>query len=480
MRERTRPTWWGGHGHVVFTIVVFVTLASLDNAALATIPAMTDPIRVTLDTSTTAIGILIAMVILITALSAVAWGYWGDRSDRKRLLFWGTLAWATGCLLSSTAVTYWQLFAWQFVTAVGLGVIASVGFSVISDFVSPRRRGLAMSFWGLSQGAGAILGGLLASQYGADDFAAAFRVIALLGLATAGLYLFTYNPPRGMREPDLAQLHESGGEYEYRISLDQLPTIWRRRTNVWLIVQGISAQVAYGSLVWGTLLYQEKVLAAGYDAKTATKVGGILAAMFQISGVLSIVAGHIGDRLQLRTLKGRAIVSTVGILGGIPFFLMFFFIPLRGLNVTAGADSVTLAVEVLRNLVTNGWVAAAFLTSLLGIAFSGADSPNWYALMSDVNLPEHRGTVFGAANLANAFGRAPGSALASSVAGALERSIAPPLNWAISLSIFQVFFLPTGYCYYRAAETSPGDIQEVRSILSRRSRKITESGHPEG
>ena len=214
-------------------------------------------------------------------------------------------------------------------------------------------------------------------------------------------------------------------------------------------------------------------MAAGYDSETATKVGGILAAIFQIGGVLSIVAGHIGDRLQQRTLSGRAIVSTVGILGGIPFFLAFFYVPLRGLEVTAGAGTGTLIGEVLASLVTNPWVAAAFLTSLLGIAFSGADSPNWFALMSDVNLPEHRGTVFGVANLANAFGRAPGSAAASGLAGALESSMPPPMNWAVSLTVFQVFFLPTGYCYYRAAQTSPGDITEVRSILGRRSREST-------
>ena len=40
------------------------------------------------------------------------------------------------------------------IVAVGLGSVASIGFSVISDFISPRRRGLAMSLWGLSQGAG--------------------------------------------------------------------------------------------------------------------------------------------------------------------------------------------------------------------------------------------------------------------------------------------------------------------------------------
>ena len=133
MRERVRPKWWGGSGHIFFTIVVFVTLASLDNAALATIPSMVLPITEALNTSKTAVGFLTATVILITALSAVGWGYWGDRSDRKRLLFWGTLIWAVGSGLSSTATAYWHLFVWQLVTAIGLGVIASVGIE--SEFV---------------------------------------------------------------------------------------------------------------------------------------------------------------------------------------------------------------------------------------------------------------------------------------------------------------------------------------------------------
>lgn len=475
MRDRIKPRWWGGRGHIVFTIVVFVTLASLDNAALATIPSMILPVTEALHTSETAIGVLTAVVILITALSAIGWGYRGDRSDRKRLLFWGTLVWATGTGLSSTATSYAQLFCWQLLTAVGLGVIASVGFSVVSDFVAPRRRGLAMSFWGLSQGLGGIVGGLLASQLGAGDFARALRVVALLGLIVAALYLLTFSPPRGMREPELAAMHESGTGYEYRIEPSQFPVLFSRRTNLWLILQGLSAQVAYGSIIWVPLLYQEKAIAAGYDVATATKVGGILGAIFQIGGVTSILAGHIGDRVQQRTLRGRAIVSAIGILGAIPFFLMFFFIPLRGLDVTAGAGTGTLVGEVLRNLVTNPWVAAAFLTALIAVTFTGADSPNWFALISDVNVPEHRGTVFGVANFANGIGRAVGNGLTGALAGAFERAIPPPLNWAIGLTVFQIFFLPTGYCYYRAAQTSPGDITEVRHILSQRATETLRS-----
>ena len=144
--------WWGGRRHIVFTIVVFVALASLDNAAIAVIPGMINPLEESLQTSDLALGILTGWTILVAALSSVPWGYLGDRSARKALLFWGTVIWVAGSLLSATASSYGALFAWQMITALGLGAVASVGFSVISDLVAPARRGLALSVWGLSQG----------------------------------------------------------------------------------------------------------------------------------------------------------------------------------------------------------------------------------------------------------------------------------------------------------------------------------------
>ena len=155
----------------------------------------------------------------------------------------------------------------------------------------------------------------------------------------AGLYLFTFDAPRGYKEPELAVFHDSDVEYEYRIDRSQLPQLAKQRTNVWLILQGVTAQIAYGSLIWVTLLYQEKVLAQGYSESTATKVGGLFAAIFTIGALFSILAGYIGDRLQMRTLRGRALLSMVGVLGAIPFFLVFFWAPLRGLDVTEGATT---------------------------------------------------------------------------------------------------------------------------------------------
>jgi hypothetical protein len=95
-----------------------------------------------------------------------------------------------------------------------------------------------------------------------------------------------------------------------------------------------------------------------------------------------------------------------------------------------------------------------------------------------VNLPEHRGTIFGTANFANGIGRSAGNGMTGAVAGAFETALPPPLNWAVGLTVFQVFFLPTGYCYYRAAQTSPGDIEEVHSILGQRAQESSDSSLP--
>ena len=86
-----------------------------------------------------------------------------------------------------------------------------------------------------------------------------------------------------------------------------------------------------------------------------------------------------------------------------------------------------------------------------------------------MNLPEHRGTVFGAANLANGIGRGFGNLLTGVAAASLLGWFDEPLNYVVGLAAFQVFFLPTGYAYWRAARTAPEDIAAARAILAARS-----------
>ena len=117
---------------------------------------------------------------------------------------------------------------------------------------------------------------------------------------------------------------------------------------------------------------------------------------------------------------------------------------------------------------TNPWAAGAFVLALGPAALTGADSPNKFALISDVNLPEHRGTVFGVTELASGIGRSAGTGLTGLLAGTVEKALPPPLNFAVGLAAFQAFFLPTGYLYVRAIRTTPDDIAAVSNELRER------------
>jgi len=459
--------------HRLYTVVVFVILASLDNVAIGLVPPLYSPISKGLGVPESAIALVTALSYLVTAVVAVGWAYVGDRANRKALLMAGTLLWAAGTGGTALVSGYPAFFAAQLLAACGLGAVGSVGFSVVSDLISPKRRGLVMSLFGLSQGVGTLVGTLLGGVLGAGNWRRPFEVLAAVGVAATLAYLFTYNIRRGQSEPELAGLFEAGGGYEHRISRADLPGILARRSNVWLVLQGLTAQVTFGSLVWLPRLIQAKAQAQGYPEKTAIQVGSMFATLFMLGGVLSIFGGLVGDRLQRRTPRGRALVAAVGILAGIPFYAILFFLPLH-LTIAKNAGTGGVAGAVLASVVTEPTVAVSFLCGLCALALTSANSPNWFALLADVNPPEHRGTVYSMGNLANGVGRAAGNGLVGAVVPALARALPPPVNYATGLAIFQAFFIPTGVMYWLASRTVPGDIETVRTTLRERARQDRE------
>ncbi|MBB4960415.1 MFS transporter [Micromonospora polyrhachis] len=462
----------GGRGggaavHRVYSVVVFVVLASLDNVAIGLVPPLYKPISGTLDVDESLLGLVTAVSFLVSAVAAVAWAYVGDRANRKPLLMIGTLLWAAGTAGSAFADGYLLFFAAQMVAAIGLGAVGSVGFSVVTDLISPRRRGLVMSFWGLSQGIGTLAGTLLGGVLGAADWRRPFLLLSVVGLAATAAYLFTYDVRRGQSQPELAATLADGTEYDYRITRRDLPKILGRRTNAWLILQGLPAQAAFGSLVWLPVLFQQRAEDQGYSTETAIVVGSVFATLFQLGGALSIVGGLVGDALQRRTPRGRALVAAVGILAAVPFYVVLFFVPIS-IDVPDGAGAGAIIGAVLGSVVTEPTVGLSLLTAILALALTSANSPNWFALIADVNPPEHRGTVYSLGNLVNGVGRATGNGLVGAVFQGLRTAFPPPLNFAVGLAAFQLFFIPTGIMYWLASRTAPRDIEDVHDLLTER------------
>ncbi|MGC4880954.1 MFS transporter [Micromonospora sp. DT43] len=461
----------GGRAHRLYSIVVFVLLASLDNVAIGLVPPLYGPISDAFDVSGGLLGLVTAVSFLVSAVAAVGWAYVGDRTNRKPLLMVGTLLWAAGTGGSALAGGYATFLAAQLVAAVGLGAVGSVGFSVVTDLISPTRRGLVMSFWGLSQGVGTLAGTLVGGLLGATDWRRPFWVLTGVGLVATVAYLFTYDIRRGQSEPELAGALDTGAEYDYRISRADLPRILARRTNRWLILQGLTAQAAFGSLVWLPRLFAERAEAQGYSESTAVVVGSVFATLFQLGGVLSIVGGLVGDAVQRRTPRGRALVAAVGILAAVPFYLVLFFVPVT-IDVPDGAGGGAVIGAVLSSVFTEPSVGLSLLTAVVALALTSANSPNWFALIADVNPPEHRGTVYSLGNLVNGVGRAAGNGVVGVAFQGLRAAFPPPLNFAVGLAAFQLFFIPTGVMYWLASRTSPADIDNVHDLLHTRADRL--------
>nr|WP_296070823.1 MFS transporter [uncultured Actinoplanes sp.] len=449
----------GGTAHRVYSVVVFVILASLDNVAIGLVPPLYGSIGDDLGVSEGRVALATTVMFLISAVAAIGFAYAGDRTDRKPVLVAGTLIWIAGTAWSGYAGGYAIFLLAQVVAAFGLGAVASVSFSVVSDLISPKRRGLVMSFWGLSQGVGTLAGTLVGGLLGHDNWREPFFVTAVVGGAATVAYLFTYNVPRGDSQPELA-----GVEYDERIHHDHLPVILRRRTNIWLILQGGTAQIAFGSLVWLPVLFRARAEAQGYTAGTAILVGSVFATLFQLGGALSILGGLVGDRLQRRTRRGRALVAAVGVLAAVPLYVVLFFVPMR-IDVPDGAGSGAVIRAVLTDVFTEPTVGLCLATAVVALMLTSANSPNWFAMIADVNPPEHRGTVYSLGNLINGFGRAGGNAMVDVAFRGLSGAFPPPLNYAVGLAGFQVFFIPTGIMYWLASRTVGKDMADTHAAL---------------
>lgn len=448
----------------IFAFAVFVVLASLDNAAAGVLPPLYAIVSRDLGASESALGFVTAVYLIIVALSAFFWGYRGDQTKRKPLLFFGTIVWGLGMIFTASAQSYASFLLFQMVTAVGVGSISSLGFSVISDVVPVMRRGLALSLWSISQGIGGSLGALLAGTLGAYNWRWPFLLIAGLGILFAILYLSTREPERGQAEPELAELYQSGQHYQYRIQRQDLIYIWQQPTTRWLLLQSFFFALAYGSTLWIPRWAIARVQAEGYSLESATIIGNLFVALFSLGAFASIGMGHLGDKFQRRSLRARPFLAMAGLLVSIPFFAMLYFIPLKGIAIPEEGNLWQMGTAVLLSLFTNGWIFLAFLMAFGALVFQATDPPNWAAMITDANLPEHRGTVIGISRMARALGSALSVALAGWLLAVL--STPEPNNYALTLAFFQILVLPAALCYFIVSRNIPQDIHKVRETLA--------------
>lgn len=452
----------------VYTVVLFVVMASIDNTVLALLPTLAPRIRNDLGVSNQALGLVIGANLVVVALTGLVWGYRSDQVDRRRLLIVGTLAWVAPVGLIPWSVSYRVLFGLMALAGLGLGCISTVGYSIITDLITDRWRGLMLGVWGLAQGIGALAAGVIAGLAAPGaGWRAPFGAIAVVGLGCCGLALFALSPRKGAADAALEGLDLQEDAGDFRITLADVPFVLRKPSNRWLMLQGFLAQFTYGSLTWIAALLTARLVAQGIEIGLANGIAALLWVILQLGGVVSLLWGWAGDRLQRRNPRARALIAAYGFWVALPCYLLLFWAPLP---IVGDVRGQALSV-VLEQLGRNGWWWLAVLGATLAVAAQATNAPNWFAMLAEVNVPEHRGTAFSFVTLSNNVGRALGAFLVSAIFDWLQHALPSPTNYALGLSLFQLFFVPAGICFWLAARTAPVDAAAVRMTLRSRAAK---------
>ena len=325
-------------------------------------------------------GLLGTAFLLVYAIAAVPFGYWGDRGTRKRVIATGVAIWSVATLVTGFARTFAQLFLSRAVVGIGEASYFPAGTSLLSDYFPKEQRSRVAAIWGAGSTVGIAVGfaggGFIAEHYGWQK---AFFVAAVPGLILAVLAFNLREPLRGAVEPRGPKVVKTAeASLKNFALLMRIPTL--RAT---IISQTLLYFVLASNAFWlPTLLqrrFEMKPGAAGLLAGVVIVLGGLIG---------TLAGGWLADRRATKTAKAHLQVGIAGFLAGAVLVTIAIVSPLNVGPIPIFVPAFLLAVIALylysgpftalsQNVVTPGLRASA-VTTLLFVSHVFGDSHSTY------------------------------------------------------------------------------------------------------
>ncbi len=386
-------------------------------------------------------GLVNTGALIVGTLFYPLWGYLYDRFARPKLLALASLIWGATTWLSAIVRTYPTFLATRASTGVDNSSYPGM-YSLIADYFSPKIRGKVYGVLQLAQPIGYLMGMILALMvapmlegklFHLEGWRSIFLITGMLGIVMSIIIYFGVKEmPRGQSEPEFEGVAEIG---QVRFNWPALKDAMKKKTMWFIFLQGFAGVFPWNVITF--FFFGYLMLERGYNNNSVLFTMGpvviILAAGYFLGGVL-------GDWLFKRTLKGRIIISSAGVLLG----AIFLFFAMR----TPVADKTTF-----------------FILMSLTALFMPFSSPNVTSTVFDITLPEVRSS----AQSVEYFVENSGAALAPTLAGAIALA-AGSKQFAIMtvcISAWVVcFFLYLGALFF-----VDKDIKSLRAQLAERAGK---------
>lgn len=325
-------------------------------------------------------GLLGTAFLLVYAIAALPFGYWGDRGVRKHVIGVGVAIWSVATLFTGFARTFGQLFLSRAVVGIGEAGYYPAGTSLLSDWFPKDQRSRVAAIWGAGSTVGIAIGfaggGFIAEKWG---WQYAFFIAAVPGLVLAALAFQMREPLRGAAEQaGQAVARTAEASLQNFVLLMRIPTL--RAT---IVAQTLLFFVLASNAFWLPTLLQRRF------AMTPGKAGLLAGVVIVVGGLIGTLAGGwIADRRSAATPKAHLQVGIAGFLAGavlvtaailsplnvgpIPVFVPVFLLAVIALYLYAGPFTA-----LSQNVVSPGLRASA-VTTLLFVAHVFGDSHSTY------------------------------------------------------------------------------------------------------
>lgn len=267
------------------------------------------------------VGLLGTAFLLVYAVAALPFGYWGDRGVRRTVIGVGVTIWSLATLFSGLAANYAQLFLSRGAVGIGEASYYPAGTSLVSDYFPKEQRGRVMSIWGAGSAVGIAVGfaggGFVADHFG---WRSAFYFAAVPGLLFAFLAFSLREPLRGSMEklgPTLKRTNDATARTF--INLMRIPTL-----RAAILAQTVLYFVLASNAFWlPTLLHRRfdmSLSGAGLLAGVVLVVGGLIG---------TLAGGWIADRRARTRPAAHLEVGIAGFLIAAVFIIIALVAPLN-------------------------------------------------------------------------------------------------------------------------------------------------------
>ncbi|WP_238458092.1 MFS transporter [Alkalihalobacterium alkalinitrilicum] len=307
-------------------------------------------------------GLIASSIFLGYLIAVLLSGFFVLRFSAKKVIIVSLLIIATGMVITANAQHFWVAYIGSFITGLGTGGSYVPSLGLISQWFSPKKRGMAMGTAMAGSGIGMVFSGfavpalvVISSDQGwrLSWYLLAFLVI-IIALINS---IFLKNKPEEVQLLPIGAI-ENRNEHQHHVETSSKPSIVYRNKTLWFI-GSIYFLWGMSYLIFSTFLVDYLITDVNFTSQQAGQ-------FFAAAGIASIISGFlwgtvsdkVGRMLSLMIVFSTQFLMLMGLSFSTDSFFIFMQVIIYG--------TTLWGVPTIMNASVGDYIEAKFIPVAMG------------------------------------------------------------------------------------------------------------------